>query len=127
VVVGVPGQVVVRSKPRPVESGPDLNHNVLPDTIGVTLSAMMQRLDQLESVLAGETPDHPYVNSIRKLEKLEMKVSGLIEGHSHGNGHNHHQHVLANAKQVSGFEKEALAVMPHAPDHGRWRGEDFSI
>jgi serine O-acetyltransferase len=124
VVVGVPGQVVVRSKPRSLEAGPDLNHNVLPDTIGVTLSALIQRLDKLEAVLEGEMPDHPYVHSIRKLEKLEMKVSGLLEGHGNGNGHSH-LNILSHGK--SGFEKEPVAVMPHAPEHGRWRGEDFSI
>ena len=124
VVVGVPGQVVVRSKPRSLEAGPDLNHNVLPDTIGVTLSALIQRLDKLEAVLDGELPDHPYVHSIRKLEKLEMKVSGLLEGHGNGHGHSH-SNILSQGK--NGFEREAVAVMPHAPEHGRWRGEDFSI
>jgi hypothetical protein len=107
-----------------LEAGPDLNHNILPDTIGVTLHALMQRLDKLESVLEGQSDDHPYVRSIRKLEKLEMKVSGLLEGHDNGRGHSHgHSNILVHGKNA--FEKEA--VMPHAPDHGRWRGEDFSI
>lgn len=122
VVVGVPGQVVMRSKPRTHESGPDLNHDILPDTIGLTLLALMQRLDKMEAVLEGESVDHPYVHSIRKLEKLEVKVTDLLEGH--GNGHKHN-HILNNGKAVPGFEKEH--AMPHAPEHGRWRGEDFSI
>lgn len=122
VVVGVPGQVVMRSKPRTLESGPDLDHDILPDTIGLTLLALMQRLERMEAVLEGESVDHPNVHSIRKLEKLEVKVSDLVEGH--GNGHNHN-HILNNGKAVPAFEKEL--VMPHAPEHGRWRGEDFSI
>ena len=49
VVVGVPGQVVMRSRPRP--AGPDLNHGVLPDTLGTTLTAVMARLDEVEDKL----------------------------------------------------------------------------
>ena len=48
VVVGVPGQVVVRSKPHLAESKPDLEHGLLPDLIGVSLTSMMQRLEKLE-------------------------------------------------------------------------------
>lgn len=57
VVVGVPGQVVQRSKPRPV--GPDLNHNLLPDTVGVTLLALMTRVEKIEKALDGHVEDHP--------------------------------------------------------------------
>ena len=48
VVVGVPGQVVVRSKPRPHLDSVDLEHGELPDTIGVTLAALMKRVDEVE-------------------------------------------------------------------------------
>jgi serine O-acetyltransferase len=75
VVVGVPGEVVARSKPRSLES-PDLNHGVLPDVIGETLVTVMARVEALEERLAG-----------------------------------HEEHVPA----------------VHLPDHGVWRGEDFSI
>jgi serine O-acetyltransferase len=51
VVVGVPGQVVVRSKPRPAGSTPDLEHGQLPDLIGVSLAAVIARLEVLESRL----------------------------------------------------------------------------
>jgi serine O-acetyltransferase len=51
VVVGVPGQVVVRSQPRNVTSLPDLDHNKLPDTIGDTLLALVTRVEELESKL----------------------------------------------------------------------------
>lgn len=50
VVVGVPGQIVLRSKPQP--AAPDLNHNNLPDTIGVAMESVMSRLEALEGKLA---------------------------------------------------------------------------
>jgi serine O-acetyltransferase len=46
VVVGVPGQVVMRSQPHPV--GVDLEHNRLPDAIGDSLVSVMHRLEKLE-------------------------------------------------------------------------------
>ena len=46
VVVGVPGQIVVRSKPK--QTAPDLDHNKLPDTLGIALTAVLSRLDALE-------------------------------------------------------------------------------
>ena len=65
VVVGVPGQVVVRSKPRPVNAVPDLEHGQLPDLIGLSLVSMMARLDTLEqrvnlheNELLPHPPDH---------------------------------------------------------------------
>lgn len=51
VVVGVPGQVVARSKPRPVTSAPDLEHGQMPDLIGVTLTAVIHRVEALEAQL----------------------------------------------------------------------------
>lgn len=48
VVVGIPGQVVMRSKPH---LEPDLHHDKLPDTIGMSLTAVMERLDTLENKL----------------------------------------------------------------------------
>jgi serine O-acetyltransferase len=56
VVVGVPGQVVVRSKPRTSSDAPDLEHTILPDMIGVTLAALVQRVDKLEQRFNGH--DH---------------------------------------------------------------------
>jgi serine O-acetyltransferase len=76
VVVGVPGQVVQRSQPRSPRSAPDLDHNRLPDTIGETLAALVQRVNELEERMDGHTAHVPAL---------------------------------------------------HAPDHGVWRGEDFSI
>ncbi len=76
VVVGVPGQVVQRSKPHTAKDAPDLNHSVLPDMIAGTVISLISRMEVLE------------------------------------------QRVLSGRVSVS---------TPHAPDHGIWRGEDFSI
>lgn len=78
VVVGVPGEVVKRSKPPLLpKPRPDLEHGALPDVIGDTLVALMDRVEQLE-----------------------------------------HYHVANGHVVVHG---------PYVPDHGVWRGEDFSI
>jgi serine O-acetyltransferase len=64
VVVGVPGQVVVRSKPRAAKALPDLDHDLLPDTIGETLSVLLEHVKTLEDRLdvhadhAMNVPDH---------------------------------------------------------------------
>ncbi len=123
VVVGVPGQVVVRSKPRPNASTPDLNHNILPDTIGITLSSLMERLDSVEARLSGGHDDRTYTGSLEKLEILEMKLHGHLESHVHApNGNsNGHSHTL---EAVGAKEPEHG---PHTPKSGVWRGEDFSI
>jgi len=75
VVVGVPGQVVVRSQAR-VATAPDLDHGRLPDAIGEALVSLITRVEQLENKIDGERPAAPAI---------------------------------------------------HAPDHGLWHGEDFSI
>ena len=75
VVVGVPGQSVARSKARPPKHAPDLEHNVMPDTIGESVISLMARVDALEQLVT----------------------------------------------------RHASATVPHSPEHGRWRGEDFSI
>jgi serine O-acetyltransferase len=58
VVVGVPGQVVVRSEPRP-GLAPDLNHGQLPDTIGETLNALIAHVRKLEERLNGHPTQVP--------------------------------------------------------------------
>jgi serine O-acetyltransferase len=63
VVVGVPGQVVMRSKPRPNNGSPDLDHGEMPDMIGVSVASLLQRVDALEDQLHGHqhesAPPHP--------------------------------------------------------------------
>jgi serine O-acetyltransferase len=75
VVVGVPGQSVARSKARPPKHAPDLEHNVMPDTIGESVISLMARVEELEQLVTRHAP----------------------------------------------------ATVPHSPEHGQWRGEDFSI
>jgi serine O-acetyltransferase len=53
VVVGVPGQVIARSRPRSSSSPPDLDDGVVPDLVGTTLAALRQRVDALEQEVNG--------------------------------------------------------------------------
>jgi serine O-acetyltransferase len=53
VVVGVPGQIVKRSRPHTAKDAPDLEHTVMPDTIGVALRALMARVEALEERTRG--------------------------------------------------------------------------
>jgi serine O-acetyltransferase len=126
VVVGVPGQVVMRSQPRAADAPPDLNHNILPDTIGLTVTDLMKRLDQVEAILAGRVTDHPLADNIEKLEKLEVSLKGHLYEHSYvlGNG-NSHSHGGNGAPHSHPQPEHATHV--HAPEDGVWRGDDFSI
>ena len=76
VVVGVPGQIIARSKPHHSSDLPDLNHTLLPDLVGVSLSDLMIRVEALEKHQDGQEAFKPHI---------------------------------------------------HAPNHGTWNGEDFSI
>ncbi len=58
VVVGVPGQVVVRSQPRSEPALPDLEHGRLPDAIGETLTLLMEHVRDLEDRINGHTSVH---------------------------------------------------------------------
>jgi serine O-acetyltransferase len=60
VVVGVPGEIVLRSKPR-MQPALDMEHNRLPDVIGETLAALTEHVRRLEARLDvhanGKTPE----------------------------------------------------------------------
>jgi len=101
VVVGVPGQVVRRSKP--IIPAFDLNHGQLPDTLGESLRAVMERLDELEESLKGH--DHP--------EESADTVSQVEPGQNGNNGH-----YSPDRQEHHG---------PHTPQKGVWDGEDFMI
>jgi serine O-acetyltransferase len=59
VVVGVPGQVIARSRHRTVTGPLDLDDTVLPDLVGVSLQSLLGRVDHLETSLNGHpTPVH---------------------------------------------------------------------
>jgi len=53
VVVGVPGQIIARSKPHTAKDRPDLEHSLLPDLVGVTLQSLIARVDELERRVDG--------------------------------------------------------------------------
>jgi serine O-acetyltransferase len=59
VVVGVPGQIVKRSRPHQATDAPDLEHTVMPDTIGVSLASLLPRVEALEQRLEREAGSLP--------------------------------------------------------------------
>jgi serine O-acetyltransferase len=64
VVVGVPGEIIQRSRPLPGAVRVDLEHGALPDVIGESLVALMTRVEQLERHVANghaQTPA-PYIS-----------------------------------------------------------------
>jgi serine O-acetyltransferase len=63
VVVGVPGQNVARSHPHLSSDAPDLNHNSLPDVVGVSLVQLLERVDRLEMRLNGHAIEKPHVHA----------------------------------------------------------------
>jgi len=59
VVVGVPGQVIARSRPRSATAPTDVDDALLPDLVGVTLGALQRQVDELERAVGGRvrTPE----------------------------------------------------------------------
>ena len=53
VVVGVPGQIVSRSRVQHDVPEPDLDEAVLPDLVGASLSSLLCRMDELETAVSG--------------------------------------------------------------------------
>lgn len=53
VVVGVPGQIVSRSRVQFDVPEPDLDEAVLPDLVGASLSSLLTRMDELETAVSG--------------------------------------------------------------------------
>ncbi len=53
VVVGVPGQIVSRSRVQHDVPEPDLDEAVLPDLVGASLSSLLERVDELETAISG--------------------------------------------------------------------------
>ena len=101
VVVGVPGQVVVRSKPQTDEV--DLHHDRLPDAISAAVRSLMARVDELEQSINVHMVEHPILVS-------------------NGNGSN------GDAYQPVSELDMPIPVYLHSPDTiGNWHGEDFMI
>ncbi|MBS1154550.1 MAG: cysE [Proteobacteria bacterium] len=59
VVVGIPGQIVIRAKDTPSSDKPDLQDSNLPDAIGTTLRTLLARVEQLEKATGGGTIHSP--------------------------------------------------------------------
>jgi serine O-acetyltransferase len=60
VVVGIPGRIISRAKPRPASKVPDLEDGLMPDLIGLSLQSLASRVDGLET-LAGTQLDKSHV------------------------------------------------------------------
>jgi serine O-acetyltransferase len=58
IVVGVPGQVISRSKPHPASAPPDLEASIEPDLFGASLRSLLRRVDHLEAALAIHANSH---------------------------------------------------------------------
>lgn len=58
VVVGVPGQVIARSRTRPHDAPPDRDDDVLPDLVGVSLRSLLRRVDGLEAATGVSSEPH---------------------------------------------------------------------
>ena len=75
VVVGVPGQVIARSRPRSAMATTDLDDARLPDLVGVTLGALQRQVDELEREVTGRvrTPEiRPSESGIWKGEDFSI-------------------------------------------------------
>ena len=53
VVVGVPGQVIARSRPRPATALPGTGDALLPDLVGASLQSLLTRVGRLEALADG--------------------------------------------------------------------------
>ena len=53
VVVGVPGQVITRSRPRPAGTAPRAGETALPDLVGASLQSLLTRVARLEVLADG--------------------------------------------------------------------------
>jgi len=80
VVTGVPGQVVVRSKPRAV--GVDLEHGRMPDTLGESVISLLNRLETVEKILHV----HPAEAAVTNKDDNHQEPA-LIHSPDHGMWH----------------------------------------
>ena len=63
VIIGVPGQIIVRSQGQITGDKPDLEHGLLPDTIGETLTALVAHVGELEKRLNGHAAISPILHT----------------------------------------------------------------
>jgi serine O-acetyltransferase len=62
VVVGVPGQIIARSRPHHASDAPDLDHTKLPDLVGVSLVDLIKRVEALEEQGERHANGKPHVH-----------------------------------------------------------------
>jgi serine O-acetyltransferase len=76
VVVGVPGQIVSRSHPRSASAPPDLDHTLLPDLLGTSLTSLLARVEHLEQTVDGRTSAaqtvHPSASGVWRGEDFSI-------------------------------------------------------
>jgi serine O-acetyltransferase len=53
VVVGIPGQIIARSRTQPDELPADLQDTLMPDLVGRSLQSLLRRVDELETTVTG--------------------------------------------------------------------------
>ena len=70
VVVGIPGRIIARNRPRNVSSPLNLEDGVMPDLIGLSLQSLLRRVDNLET----------QVNSYRDESGIRPPESGIWSG-----------------------------------------------
>jgi serine O-acetyltransferase len=70
VVVGVPGQVIARSRPRSSSAPLDVEDALLPDLVGVTLGALQRQVDVLEHEVHGRV----------RVTEIRPSASGVWKG-----------------------------------------------
>jgi serine O-acetyltransferase len=72
VVVGVPGQVIARTKPHTATDRPDLEHTNQPDLIGAAVANLLDRVDKLEWQVTGHVNEfHLHSTGTGEWEQLE--------------------------------------------------------
>ncbi len=72
VVVGVPGQVIARTKPHTATDKPDLHHEDQPDLIGQAVAQLLDRVDKLEHHVTGHVSEfHLHSTGPGQWEELE--------------------------------------------------------
>lgn len=84
VVVGVPGQIVKRERPY-LEELPDLHHDLLPDTIGKTLSLLLERVQSVEIQISHSFRTSEKIYKIengngKHMESIPAPVDGVWSG-----------------------------------------------
>lgn len=75
VVVGVPGQVIARSRKHSAADRPDLDNALIPDPVASMLQSLMRRVDQLETQVIGRAEESEYqMDPVGVWETLDFSI-----------------------------------------------------